>query len=387
VKTHSLKRFWKNLCLCIFVVCAGLSTAEGQCSNTLQSISYDTLVPGTGNNTHLFTFSQFDPAIGTLVSARINALVTVNYGFTLQNVEAVQRDFSVSVGRYDNFTSTALSTPYTNLLNIPDGNYLLNPGDEVIQAPATILYRYLNSDSVTTNTADFLGGGSVAFNYTPITYTNLTGSNVYYYSATASDTIDFSITYFYCNATVLPISLTNFQAIKQGMDKIALSWQTMNDPGGSAYEIQKSSDGQHFDSVHVMHSLPAGVETDAYLYDYVLNTGDKNRIFFRIKITDTKGSISYSDIREVDLSASALGFGMYPNPCNSFINLAFDQQLPGDWQIDIYTSTGRILQTNLFTKTNFAPISFEKRLAAGVYFIRAANLDNGQNYVRAFSVK
>ena len=155
MKTQSLKQFWKNFFLCISVICVFVIQAACQCNNSLQSLSYDTLVPGTGNDVHQFTFSQFDPALGTLISARINSLVSVNYGFTLQNVEAVQRDFSVSVGRYDNFSSTALAAPYSNLLNIPDGSYLLDPGSEVTQPPATILYRYLNTDSVTTNTADF----------------------------------------------------------------------------------------------------------------------------------------------------------------------------------------------------------------------------------------
>ena len=85
--------------------------SRSQCS-TQQSITYDTLITGNGNNSHVFTLPQFDPAIGTLLSANINSTISLNYGFTLKNVEAMQRDFTVSVGRYDHYTSTALSTAY-----------------------------------------------------------------------------------------------------------------------------------------------------------------------------------------------------------------------------------------------------------------------------------
>ena len=387
MKTCYKKRFWKKSCICLYFFCLGLFSAKGQCNNTLHSLSYDTLVPGSGNDIHSFTFSQFDPSIGTLVAARINSVVSLNYGFTLQNVEAVQRDFSVSVGRYDNFTSTALSSPYTNLLTIPDGNYLLNPGSEVTQAPATILYRYINSDSITTNTAAFLGSGTVAFNYTPITYTNLTGSNVYYYSATASDTIDFSITYFYCNATVLPLTIANFQAVKQNMGQVVLSWLSLNDPGGSDYEIQESSDGENFDSAGLVISRPGDANQGDYSYDYTLQTGDPNRLYFRLKITESGGNVSYSEIREVDLTNRNPAPGLYPNPSNTYIDLVFDPTLSGNWQVDIYSTAGSLLQTNLFSRTANAHIPFRNRLAAGVYFLRAINLDTRRSFVRDFSVK
>ena len=77
-----------------------------QCSNGLMnSISYDTLVTGSGNDTYNFTVPKFSPAVGTLVAVRINAIVSVNYGFLLKNVEHVNRNFTVEVERYDYFES------------------------------------------------------------------------------------------------------------------------------------------------------------------------------------------------------------------------------------------------------------------------------------------
>ena len=137
-----MRPVWKTIflsgCFTIFVSLI----PRAQCGGTLQSISFDTLIVGTGNNPHVFTLPQFNPSIGTLSSVKINSTISLNYGFTLKNVELMQRDFSVAVGRYDHYTSTALSTPYTNLLDTSMGSFPLSPGDSVSKAPYAILSRY-----------------------------------------------------------------------------------------------------------------------------------------------------------------------------------------------------------------------------------------------------
>jgi len=120
VATHILKNLYLTTCLVVLFY----SSSSGQCSAlTLQSLTYDTLIPGTGNTSHTFSFAKFDPALGTLVAAKINSVVSVNYGFTLENVETVPRDFTVTVGRIDNFSSTALATPYNNQINTNLGSF------------------------------------------------------------------------------------------------------------------------------------------------------------------------------------------------------------------------------------------------------------------------
>jgi type IX secretion system substrate protein len=386
-KPDCMKSFLKTLCLSGCLTIFVSLSSKAQCTNSLQSITYDTLIAGTGNNTHSFTFSQFDPSIGTLVSAKVNAVVSVNYGFTLQNVETVQRDFSVAVGRYDYFSSTAMVTPYSKLLNLPLGSFLLDPGNTVTQPSSTILYRYMHSDSITENTANFLGYGSVNFNYTPITYTNLTGSNVYYYSATASDTIHFSITYYYCNTTILPVSIIDFLASKDDSGKIELSWITLNEDRGCQYEIQKSEDGYQFMPLTSM-LVSTDIKTKSdYLYDYNIAAGDGSAVYFRIKLTDASGNIKYSETRKVVLNDNSTPIYIYPNPSNSFINVAFNQATAGSWQVDIYASNGSKVQSNYFVNSNNIHIAFKQKLAAGIYFIHAANPQMQNNYVQPFCVK
>ncbi len=382
-----MKSFLKILCLSAYIINFAALTVAAQCTGILQTVTYDTAIAGNGNDTHVFSLSKFNPATGTLVAAKITSLISINYGFTLQNVEGVPRDFAVSVGRYDNFSSTALSTPHTNLLSVPLGSFPLNPGDSVIRAPSTILSHYMQSDSLIYDMANFLGSGTIDYNYTPITYTNLTGSNVYYYAATASDSIRFSITYFYCNATVLPAGIIDFFAKKESVENIALSWKILNETVGRNYEIQKSKDGITFELVTSIPSLKGANDTGNYLYEYKITAEDKDKIYFRIKITDAAGAITYSENREINLDAFSGNLYLYPNPSANYINVDFNQPEVHNWNISIYASNGILLQSAQFQNTNLAYIPFKQQLPSGIYFMKATDVQNRKNYIKSFTIK
>ena len=386
VKKVSMKTRWKTLCLSGYFILVSIASAMAQCG-TLQSITYDTTVAGTGNNSHIFSLSKFDPSVGTLMSAKINSVISVNYGFTLKNVENVQRDFSVGVGRYDNFSSSALATPFTNLMNIPLGIFPLDPGNSISHSPSTILSKYVQSDSVIYDMVNFMGNGTIDYNYTPITYTNLTGSNVYYYSATASDTIRFSITYFYCTATVLPVSITDFFAKKQDEKTIQLSWKISNEMAGSMYVIQKSNDGNIFTEAGSETSLANDNLNAVYSYNYQLKADDKIQLYFRIKIINASGADNYSEIREVNLKNFSGNISLYPNPSSDFININFGGMEFGSWQANIYSANGILLQSGILQSGNNSYVKFLQKFPAGIYFMRLVNAETKKTYIKSFTIQ
>jgi len=388
VKTRRAISLWKIIALCLCLENLASNSSFGQCSNISQSITYDTLVPGTGNNSTLFTFPQFDPSLGTLVSVRVNSIVSVNYGFTLKNVEGIQRNFSVSVGRYDQFSSTAMVSSYTNLLDVALGSFLLDPGNSVSQSSHTILNRYLESDSITSNVVNFLGNGIVNFNYKAITYTNLTGSNTYFYSAGADDTLRFSITYFYCNSIILSADITNFSAIKENKETARLLWTTVNEQRDCIYEVEKSLDGKNFYTAGYVSSTNENNNSSSYIFHYQTMANERTDIWFRLKIKDASGSVKYSEIRMVDMSKDLSGdIYLYPNPSDQFINIVFNQTSLKNWQVDILAANGALVQKNIFRNASTGHIDFQNRLSPGVYFARATDQQTLKNYVLSFIVR
>jgi len=284
-----------------------------------------------------------------------------------------------------------LSSPLLNMNNILQNygpyslaasNGISGSGPDYISVPQfTILNSYNDiNDSITSGVANFLGTGTVGFDYYTTTYYNIPGN--YTFNYTASDAISFSVSYYYCNTAVLNSDVIFFNAKYQSDNTIDLSWQTENEQTGRIYTVQKGSDGINFEETADIKSINDTASAD-YLYHYNITAKDKNEIYFRLKIVDENNNIHYSEIRSVDLNKFPNGISLYPNPSNSFINIVFDHSV-NNWQIDIFTASGELLQRNYFANTNSAHISFINKLAPGVYFIHAINQDLKKNYVLSF---
>lgn len=378
--------FKKN---CISLLVAGLLhfTGISQCIAPYSKVTYDTLITGSGNDHHSLSLSQFNPSIGTLMGVDISSVVSVNYGFTLKNTNTVPINFSIAVGRNDNFQSPVLSAEYSNSIMAPVGTFALNPNQTITQAPVPVINRYDNNIHLTDNLASFLGVGLVGFDYSPHTYTDHSGSSVYQYSASANDTIHFSVTYYYCsNVVVLTPALNAFNARKNSDFEAGLYWNIVNEQKDRSYEIEKGLDGLNFGVVGTVASTESMPES-GYSFNYMADKNEKTLLYFRLKITAANGSISYSPIKTVDLADRPGGIYLYPNPSDQYINIVFNQPLVKKWRMDIYSSTGALLQTEFASSNIQTRINFSRKLPAGVYFIRLKDQDEMKTQTLRFSVR
>jgi hypothetical protein len=377
---------------CIVFCATGIflpASSYSQC-NALRSVSYNTITPGTGNDAHSFNVPQFDPAKGTLVAIKISSFISLQYAFQLENNNHSSTNYTVCIGRNDFISTSALSSPVSNMGHILQnyGPYALAASDGVtgsgpdhISVPQfSVLNNYADiNDSITNGITNFIGTGNVEFDYFTTTYYNLTGN--YTFTPTVNDTTNFTVIYYYCSAPALASSLVNFNAQLKKNNKIDLSWQTANEQANRTYNVQKSSDGINFDGVTNVRSNEDTVAD--YFYDYDLNSTDKNKVYFRLKIVDENNNTNYSDVRTVDLAEEQNEISLYPNPSNSFINVSFDHTL-NNLQIDILSPGGESLQKYNFANTNSAHINFINWLPPGVYFLHAYDADQKKNYVLPF---
>lgn len=377
---------WKTICLSGYFLIISFSL-NAQCNNVLQSIAYDTLVVGSGNDSHTFTFPKFDPSIGTLTTVNVNSIVSVNYGFTLTNLNSSSVSFSVGVGRRDNIQSGALIYAYNNTINANIGTYTLASNQTITEASTTIIDRYDNAMNITSNVVDFMGTGNIGFDYSPRTYANHSGGSGYQYSGVASDTIHFSITYFYCNSIVLADDIINFSASKENNEKAKLLWTTVDEQPGRVYEVEKSADGKNFYTAGYVSSINGNNDAH-YVYHYQIMANEKTNLWFRLKIKDLSGAVKYSTIRMVDMSNDLQGgIYLYPNPSNQFINLVFNQPEQKNWQVDILAANGGLVQKNTFKNTGSVHIDFQHRLSPGIYFARVIDQQTFKNQVLSFVVR
>ena len=414
---------FRKMCLMLCVGMILYAGVAGQCLNNLATRSYDTVLNGIGYGVYALRFPQWDPDSGTLVSVKVSARVSVQYVFTLRNVDVMSSDYTLRVGREDRFTSSAMTTAYDNIVEQQIGVYPLDPGAVYSQGPFPFLHDYVNTDSITVNTVPFLGKGLVSFMYSPVTYTDLRTDNnaSFAYHATAQDAMNFSITYLYCNSQVaLATGLTRWLAVLEDPATVRLDWSVASEAGGRQYEVQRSMDGRDFTTVTTLAAvgLPSGggvpgiggggataVGGGAADYGYTdhLPVGVGGKWYYRLAIHDP-GHLNYSEIRVVTAGGGKeRGLRVYPNPAIHFVNLVMGGGTvrgagvtmgtvgsPGDagdgWQVDLYTAGGGLIQRGRYPPAQVIRVDFQEKMSPGTYFARVMDLRGQHSYISSFIV-
>ncbi len=107
-----------------------------------------------------------------------------------------------------------------------------------------------------------------------------------------------SITVYYNQPSTLPVSLLNFSAKKKNTS-IDLSWATEAESDMSHYELQRSPDGRNYLSIYTIQSRNIISRMN---YSYNDNKPLSGISYYRLKMVEVDGSISYSKIVTVQFA-------------------------------------------------------------------------------------
>jgi len=363
-----------------------------QCG-TIHKITYDTTVTGGGSAYpgYNFSMSKFNPALGTLTSAKIASVVTLNYPYTIENRKSSPQTSKVRVARSDtiigpNITDTLenqyYSPPNTSNLGASDGV----PGSGPDYKAYTPFY-ILNNDTVLnqtfTNVAGYMGTGSVAFIYTTEIGSQINGNVAVDISGSATDNIKFSITYTYCDNIVLASEITSFSASKK-TDYINVRWFTSNETVDHTYKLQRSYDGTNFVAIATVPSNPGANQIGNYEYNYIPLSGETGKLYFRVARIET-GAPKYSPVRVVDQGASTVKKGeikLVPNPTTgTFSVILSNNTASSDWTIKLFNLKGQVISRRQAMNSTLSKFVMNESLSPGVYFVLVTNKKNNQKFV------
>ena len=167
------------------------------------------------------------------------------------------------------------------------------------------------------------------------------------------------------NLTILPVSdLLNFNVVRQGAGA-AINWQVLASSKVAQYVVEKSYDNSQF---MPLQTVPGKTGTTYYgITDPALKAGIQ---YYRMKLVEKDGSISYSGIRS--LQAGGLQQVMvHPNPVKTGTTLTVDALQAGTIDTRLTNSLGQTLAQHGYAITagkNVVPLSLS-RYAAGVYYL------------------
>ncbi len=224
--------------------------------------------------------------------------------------------------------------------------------------------------AVATSTEFVIDRGSIAAATTvssgvyKMTMTNISPNNDYSWGITS-------------DATILPIQLLGFTA-KKANSGVVLNWKITASSNPEKFIVEKSNDGISFKSIH---------ETKAtFLLNYeTVDAGMlQNNNFYRLKMVDKNGNISYSGIiivqQQIIKKSTLL---IYPNPVkdNINVNIVDEDNLPKKATLLIFNLLGEVIyQQNVFT--NSTSTINVKSFKSGNYLLKLIHSNKSSETVK-----
>ncbi|HMO62628.1 MAG TPA: T9SS type A sorting domain-containing protein [Ferruginibacter sp.] len=146
---------------------------------------------------------------------------------------------------------------------------------------------------------------------------------------------------------ILSVKVESFTAAIRNSDEAILRWKISGNKI-MLIEIQKSTTGLHWQSVGSISGLNQVIND--YTFGVTPNTGSKT--FYRLKITDFTGQVTYSNIIGLDAAQNTISTSVYPNPAAQVVHIkipASSHKLKG---MLYNTNQQLVLLKNLFPGIN-----------------------------------
>lgn len=166
-------------------------------------------------------------------------------------------------------------------------------------------------------------------------------------------------------AGALPVTLTDFTAVKQSASSVLLQWSATNETNFNLFEIERSNDAARY--------IKIGTVLGQNLANY--NFGDVQlptsaTVYYRLKMIDIDGRFTYSKVVLVRLNNDFSNAVVYPNPSAGVLNIRFNVTINSNTQLILTDITGRTVMTSPVKKGSMNLDMNLQHLPSGRYFIK-----------------
>ena len=167
----------------------------------------------------------------------------------------------------------------------------------------------------------------------------------------------------WARGNVLPIQLVSFTAQPQG-NNVQLNWVVATEINVAKYEVIYSTNGTNF------NSIGSQLATGSRNYSQLHTSPQPGLNYYRLKVTDIDGSVSYSEIRKVNFGKTDDKVALYPVPAKTFVNITFSAGMINKPAIvSILSIDGKLqLQQTISALSQTETINVSK-LASGKYIV------------------
>lgn len=162
--------------------------------------------------------------------------------------------------------------------------------------------------------------------------------------------------------TALPLVLIDFIAKKVEKDHAQLVWTTNQEVNTAYFDIERSTDGLHFEKIETVKA--AGQSTEKRIYSFTDKGPLSNLTYYRLRMVDADGNFTFSNIQSLNFDKT-VDVLIYPNPVGAGKMLAVQTNLSEPFDFTITDVSGKTILTRTFTRPE-AQINTEG-FAKGLY--------------------
>jgi len=255
---------------------------------------------------------------------------------------------------------------------------------------------YSKSGFTTNDSTDVTGGvdqsnASVTGSFTtPIALANQTGGPTNFYRLALNGSTGVTITsgqtltirlYFSCGSTgtpryamlknvivkgealsPFPLGLISFNGSYSG-SSVKLNWNTVNESGIQEFLVERSNNARDFTTIS---KLPAANQSEN-TYSAIDAKPLEGVNYYRLKILDKNGSISYSKIIVIN-TRSAKDLSVYPNPVGETLTLTHSKA-GSNAMVDIFSVDGKKMMSYKINPSAIQSTLEVSELVKGLYLI------------------
>jgi trimeric autotransporter adhesin len=166
------------------------------------------------------------------------------------------------------------------------------------------------------------------------------------------------------DVTVVPIAGLQF-AVQKKDNTALLDFTTFSEQNNKGFEIERSNDGIHFDSLDFVFAKPNAANGATYTFTDINPFKGKN--YYRLKQIDLNEKFLYSPLRWINFDKET-NITAWPNPTTDILNISTDYNFKNA-TVTIIAANGQITK-QLGLKGNGNLIIPVKELSAGVYRVQ-----------------
>jgi hypothetical protein len=174
----------------------------------------------------------------------------------------------------------------------------------------------------------------------------------------------------------LPVTLINFTAQKQ-QKSVMLNWASFEEANLKGYELQKSADGNNFNTIALVFARNSVSRSD---YNFKDEHPVQGINYYRLKMIDNDDHYSYSNTVSVKFEESIdRDIIIAPNPVQSEAKVKFTGLNKGIYKMEFFNSNSQLVQTKTINITQFEQyesLKLDKRVGSGVYWLNISDKNN-----------